>query len=615
MINYPHTNKQWTQLNTGDSVGDIYSSFNIDLTENDGKVRLGKRLVLNTGTVDDSNMGIPVAFKNFVNTGGSPRTFALAGSNLWLSLATTGYPSSGVFTKVTAGSAPIGATSITSDMDILNATLYVSQSVQDVYYSTDGTNWSSFTPAVGGAGFTHMLCNYAGRMYMTDGGNTIISWNPARTVVTPSAVPNTIPYTLNLNAYPNLIITFIKAASNKIWIGTIDQYGGKGYIFEWSTVTNTEPDKFYRLESAGALSCVIKDDVPYVMDVNGNLLVWNGGTFKKLAGLYRKNNKMLYKALASVNSRFVHPNGMSLVKGKINIVIDGRNYDNSTDINTTIEETIPSGVWEYDETKGLYHKHSFGLSKSTDTITDYGQIKTVGVGAIAELNVPSTDSGRNGTFFCGASYYADNSTIKYGIFYDDSNDTLQKAGSLILSKADADDGTPYKLGSIQNMFQNVYTLYRKFLNTNDKIVLKYRTSDIEQVEVAITWTSTTTFTVNENDITMATYWTVGTGGEVEILSGIGAGKCSHITNAVQAGGLWTVTVDETYTGASTQTARARFQTWKKISVMSTTSQATFDQAAIQELSNWVQIKIHMLFTGKDELEKLIIINENYNPAN
>ena len=50
---------------------------------------------------------------------------------------------------------------------------------------------------------------------------------------------------------------------------------------------------------------------------------------------------------------------------------------------------------------------------------------------------------------------------------------------------------------------------------------------------------------------------------------------------------------------------------KKISTI-TSGQATFDQAGIGELANWIQFKVAMIFTGKDEIEKLIIINQDFN---
>jgi hypothetical protein len=404
----------------------------------------------------------------------------------------------------------------------------------------------------------------------------------------------------------------MKAVSDGIWIGVVDYTGGPGYVYKWDG-TSTQVNKSYKLEAQGALSCVIKNDIPYIIDSNGNLLQFNGGTFVKLDGLNRYNKKMLYNALGTNNSRFIHPNGMAIVNGKINMLIDGRNYDSSTASSDTLLEVIPSGIYEYDPEKGLVHKHSVSTNGVGDII-DYGAAKVSGVGALAEWNTPSTASGRNGTLICGANYYLDATTTKAGIFYDDSNDTLQKAGSFITTKYSSTDSRGFP--TVQNIWNSISTSYRKLLTSTDKIIVKYRVFQSEPVEATITWASTTSFTVLNSAVVVSNYWSSGTGGEVEIVSGIGAGKCSHITNAVNVAGTWTVTVDETYMSAS-GTAKARFQLWKKLQTITYNNAqeagVTFEDTTIGIASNWIQFKVFMLFTGRDELEQILVQNNNHNP--
>lgn len=587
----------WDQPNDSDFNGTLYASFNIDTTENEGTLRLGKRLLLNLGTADDASLtSYPVGFATFANTAG---IYTVAGATVWASTAS--YPSS-AFVKLVDGvggvsNPPITCNSLYSDIQALGSVLYVSADEDKVYYTADGLSWSNFTK--GTAGSPHMMTAYQGNMYMTNGGNTIVSWTAARADVV----------TLTLT---DSNITFLRSSSNRIWVGTINATG-KGYVHEWDGIS-AQVTKSYRMEAQGALACVIKDDIPYVMDSNGSILVWNGGTFKKLESFRRKNNKLLLHALNATNNRFIHPNGMSIVSGKIHILIDGRNDSGSTP--PTIEETIPSGVWEYDENKGLIHKYSFGQTKSAGTIVDFGQFRIAGAGALSEANYPNTAAARNGIFLCGATYYTNASSTTSGIFYDDSNDTLQKAGYFITAKLQAADenGSP----SVQNVWGNVYTNYRKLLNAADEITVKYRVYDQDSIEATITWINNTSFTVLNSAVVVSDYWVSGTGGEVEIVNGVGGGMCSHITNAVLSTGTWTVTVDETYTGA-TGTARARFQNWKKVSEINynspTPNGVTYDQGSTGDLTNWIQFKVWMLFTGKNEIERMLIINKDTNPAN
>lgn len=594
----------WNQLNNTDINGTLYASFNLDLTENDGKVRLGKRLVINTNSDDVAEItSYPCGFTAYGNN-----KFAIAGASgigyAFLNNNGSGvYPSLTPFTKITGANTPTDVDSLYSDIVVSNGAVYVTGKGTSVYKTTDtssGTTWSAAISA-GHTTVPHMLTTFQARTYMTDLNSQVISWDASDVVATSGA------YTVQLGNSDANVITVIRASSNRIWICTVNTQGGKGYVYEWDG-TATQVTKSYRLESSGALACVIKDDVPYIIDVYGNLLYWNGGTFVKITGLNRVHNKLLYNPSASSgigsNGRFIHPNGMSIIKGKINLLINGTNIDSSTYLNNSIEETIPSGIWEYDETKGLYHKHSFSTAHSGDTITDYGQVKLFGAGALTEMNNSSTDASRDGTFIAGASYYTSTTITKSGIFYDNSKDTMQKAGYLITVKLPAinENGMP----SIQNMYNNIYTMYRRLLNADDSINIKYRKEEIDSVIVTASWASTTTFTTTTDLSSL-------TGYEVEPILGLGSGKTSHITLVVNNAGTYTVTLDETYTGAFT-TSQIRVQNWKKISDVNY-SQPTFDQGGIGELANWIQFKITMIFTGKDELEKLIIINQNANPAN
>lgn len=588
MIQIPDKKKleTWAQPNTSDSIPTLWASKGIDLTSNEGKVRLGKKLLLNTDTADVSEItSYPAAFKVF-----RASKFAIAGASGtgYVFSSGTTYPSAGTFTKVTASNSPSAVDSKYSDMEISNGNLYVTQASNSVAWTTDGSTWSTQF-AVGGSDTTsaHMLTSYAGRTYMSKLQSLILSWDSSNTVATSGQ------YTLQLGNSDSNVITFLRSSSNRIWIGVVNTLGGKGYVYEWDG-SSTQVTKSYRLEAQGALSCVIKDDVPYVMDSNGSLLKWNGGTFTEIGRLNRRRNILLYNPLSTSNQRFIHPNGMSIVNGKININIDGRNYDNTS----SQEETIPSGVWEYDPAHGLYHKESFGLTKSSSSTTDFGQFKIAGAGAISELNLPNNASNRNGTYLVGATYYTDATTTTSGIFYNDSNDTLQKGGYF----------DTYKIYSpnITETWQTFFYRFRKLLGSGDKIVVKYRTEEAEPTDITITWStigaSTSTFTTTDANI--ANY---AVGDEVEGIQGTGSGRCSHIVSiSAPSGGTYTVVVDEVYTNA-TGTAKVRLQKWTKLYTASYGgTEVNFADIALKAsaTSTFIQFKVFMIFTGRGELDDL-----------
>lgn len=590
MITLPdRKTKTWVQTNSSDVLGDIWASYNIDVNSNAGRMRLGKRILLNTATADQANLGLPIAFKAFASA-----NYSICDTRVFVS--GTNPPSSN-FSPVTG--TPTDCSKNVSDLELFNGYLWATRnSSTNVSYFDGASTWA--TLAVGGStGVLRMLCNYANRMYMTDGSSKIVSWDTSNTVAT---LGN--QYTLDFSARATYeIIAWMRASANRIWIGTVSTTGGKGYVYSWDG-SSTQVTSSYRLEASGALACVIKDDVPYVMDSNGNLLMWSGGNFKKLTGFNRFNNQLFTGALNSNTQRFIHPNGMAIINGRIKMLVNTLNADNTG----TMEETCPSGVWEFDETRGLVHLGSPGLTKSGGTISDFGQARVSRVGAIAEINIPDTASTRNGTFVCGMTYYTDATTTTDGIFYDDSNDTLQKGGSFVTTKIQSPNVT--------EVWQSVYIRNKSLSSASDKIVLKWRIHETDPVEATITWTSTTTFTVLNSAVVVSNYWTSGTGGEVDVTQGVGAGRCSHITNAVNNAGTWTVTVDETYTGASTQTSKARFNSWNKVGIVTSTSSyfSNFQIPMVNGTSTRIQFKVWMLITGRKELEELVIQHKSSQDA-
>lgn len=592
MIKIPAQDKKFLQTNNSDIEGNLYATFNCDLSENEGKIRAGERLLISSKSASLANLGTAVGFRAFIATGinGSQRAiFTVAGSRVFYN---TGTPESGFAQDATSGT-PTTCSSATSDLEIFNGSLYVTTASSTVYkLGSDGT-WSNFATTGTDTASSHQLLNYASRMYMTRVGLQIISWNTSDVV---SLVGSQYAIQLYDGDSASLQITFIRASSNRIWIGTISKTGGKGYVYEWDG-SSSQVTKSYRLESSGAIACVIQNDVPVVIDTNGRLLIWNGGAFKdfKSAGvgvdalLNRINKHLLYNPLGSTNDRFVHPNGMTIIDGKISVLVNTQNYNSVRDT----EITMPAGVYEYDPEKGLNHKYSFSQMAAGDTtVPDIGMMKVAGVGAISEINIPSTSSTRNGTFLCGGSYYTDATTAAFGIFYDDIARSKKKGGNFVTTKIQAQQ--------LDEVWQKIYTVFRKFLSANDLLVVKYRVVEDDPTEATVTWNGVHELT------SVADLSAYAIGDEVEILNGSGAGKCAHISNIVNNSGTYVITLDSDFTGITNgTTAIARFDTWVKIGSLATVGK-TILESAIGKPTTWIQIKVYFEFFDKDEIESLVI---------
>lgn len=590
--------KTFVQSNTSDVLGTMQNSFNIDLQENVGKMRVGKRMVAQT---DDSlvtaSMYCPVAFAYH-----NSKIYTVAGNNSDTGKIITQTGLHNNASEDTSTNAPADLNTKYSDMIVASNGYLYATSGDTLYECNDSGTWNATTRSLPLG--THQLTSYAGRLYVTTLSNQILSCDTSTgSFGVLTSIGNT--YSLRVGGLDSgaNTITFIRASASRIWIGTVNQKGGKGYIHEWDGQA-TVATRSYRLEASGALACVIKDEAPYVVDTNGDLLAFNGGTFQKLTGFYRKNRKTkLYNPTATNNQRFIHPNGMSVIDGRINILINNLNNDYTG----TIEETIHSGVYEYTPENGLVHKHALTLTRPSETIKDYGQIRVKQVGALSEILIPdSATSTTNGSFLAGARVYTDATTEAGYIFYDDTNDTLEKYGYFITPQIES--------SQLTDTWQKIYLKNKKLINSSDRIYIKSRTEEDTGVEATITWTSTTTFTVLNSAVDVSNYWASGTGGEIEITQGIGGGKTAHITNAVNNSGTWTVTVDETFTGA-TGTAKARFMKWNKVGVIDNQVQQ-FTEFPIPEYDQndtFIQFKICFLFKGKNEMHSLNIISKTNQP--
>lgn len=597
MIEIPN-NRQYVQTNKSDIFGNLVASFNLVLTKVLGKLRISRTIQTTSQSSVSTLTSYPVGFAVF-NDGVSAKIWTVVGlSGVGKPhVSATAVPNASFIVDATA-STPADCDSVFSDIITFGAgtatpKLYVMANSK-LYQNSAGT-WSSTSSNLSGGGPWSMT-TYANRLYIAISGlGKITSTSDGSTI---PATGNT--YTLDLLGAR---ITFIRAASNRIWIGTVSS-GGKGYIHEWDGVSQ-QVTRSYRLESQGALACVIKDDTPWIMDSNGKLCVYSNGTFVEVAQL-PLSEKSLYRATDAQNDRFIHPNGMSVINGKINMLINNLLGGNAG----SIPEFCPSGIWEYDEKIGLYHKHSFSyLPLNLNTITDYGQNRLSGVGGLSDMkNYSGSIDGTNATgdFVAGAVVYTDASSTDAGIF---TNDTFtgvtgtyhatQGYGHFVTAKIEA--------SQIDETFQRLWLFFKQLPVSTDQITAKYRTTEADPTEISITWASTTTFTTLTD---LRSY----VGYEVEITQGTGGGKTAHITKVDVTGSTYTITLDDSFTGVTTGTAKARIQNWTKFGNLTNDTTSQFFSMSIDRVSSWMQLKVCFQFTGPAEFSKALLISKPHQLA-
>lgn len=165
--------------------------------------------------------------------------------------------------------------------------------------------------------------------------------------------------------------------------------------------------------------------------------------------------------------------------------------------------------------------------------------------------------------------------------------------------------------NITDIFQKVVLKWQESLNPDDKIVIKYRTTDntlrdyVDYTREYITWTNSTTFT------TTMDLSDVSAGDEVEIVSGMGAGYLAHITTITVDSGTYTVVIDETIQNISANDkAIAVFSNWTKLVEIDATSSIGYSDLALNVSGKWIQLKVELRGI-ETKIEELQIINTTH----
>lgn len=592
---FPGSNKAYVQNNRTDiyPIGNLWSTFNIDITSNVGVLRISPRMkLLDSSITNVDQMGVPVAFKWF-----DTKIWAVCDTRIFYN---AGEPDDTPWTDDDSTGFQQDYAADESDMEIFNGTLCASTTDALMSKAANGTGggaWTSRDTLNSGAAHVMTYFKRFDRLYYTNQSDNVLSIDTAWATADPGA-----DYAISLSPGSTVeyTITSLKASSNYVWIGTVNLlgYGEPGKLCQWDGLSAQITDQFKSNNAQGILAIAIdpETDTPYTMDSNGILSYYNGSGLKEVARLPVPVGRQLYNVADTDNERFIHPNGMYFTKnGNLRILINNRAAAGD------VFENMPSGAWEWIRgTNTLIHVASLSYNPTgSSTITDYGQNRIARIGAIAPMNIPSS-SLVDGTFMAGASFYTDNSTTESGIFVDNAKNDVQKKGYFVTDWFESDE--------VADSWDVWWVSFRKFLNANDNIVFKYRIEEETAVVGAITWVDTTHFTVANTVCNVSNYWTSGVGGEVEILRGTGGGACVHITNAVLAGGTWTVTIDEAVTGVTTGTATARFQKWIKIFPSTNLSSvSTWEQWAIgTDSTPRIQIKGCFTYTGQGEFYKAIL---------
>jgi len=194
--------KRFSQPNYGDTQGNLWGTFNVDLTKNTGRVRATRTETVFSES-DDADLGLPIAFAYFGVTSASDPVFVTYANKVFIG---GDEPVDTAWTQDTITGTPTGGD--VGDMVVFNGKLYATTATKLKRLISGDTDWDDIATLTSGP--SHQLCVYEGRLYYVD-NNTISSIDAA------TENTATTSYTLDLSFIaPRRHISWIQAGSNRI---------------------------------------------------------------------------------------------------------------------------------------------------------------------------------------------------------------------------------------------------------------------------------------------------------------------------------------------------------------------------------------------------------------
>lgn len=602
---FPDKDKAYIQTNRSNiyPFSNLWSTMNCDFQSNLGALRISPRMKLNVTSATLTNLGLPIAFKFF-----DGKMFAIGGTRIFKAAAPF---TTTAFVEDTSTNAPTTFNAF-SDMEVvpddtLTTPVLVATINSAIWKkSADGSGGGDWFSVGSLTATTNHKIAYFKQFNRTYYLNNTASVASSDSLL--ASVDTTGDYTLTLTSSANgkaiYSLNCIATSSSSVWLGSMSLPNGdltnRASLFQWDGIS-AQPTSEFRVNAHGIVAIIIgDDDACYLMDTNGILGKCTGYGIQEIGRLPVNSSKTLLNAGQAVTGQFMCSNGLAFTKnGTLLAVVTGLNEDGSQN------ENFASGVYEFDLNGGCTHHRSASMNPiGSSTITDFGQNRLEAAGAIINTSNLNVGSVQQSNLLIGATFRNASLSSVSGIFVDNFQDDVQKKGYFVTDFFESDE--------IEDEWERYWASLRKFLDDNDKVVFKYRNYEEDPVSVSdLAWVSTTIFTVPNSSVDISDYWTSGIGGEVEIMAGTGAGACVHITDAVLAGGTWTVTIDNAITGVS-GSSYARFQKWIKILDEMTIVSAPngWQQFAIGANAPRIQIKGCLTLTGQGEFYKSAIFSNH-----
>ncbi len=572
MATYKIPNQQGNivQLNISDTSGDIWSSFNIDLQDTPGKIKLARptKQIADDTDIDDRVTAFTI-LDDDIYASSENALFSTSATDItnWQTRTTT---PSGVEDMVVFKDQVILTT--TDDLDAFDG---VSTYTQDWWTARGNPSLSnSFAKIlhITRVGAEKLIVGNGSEAYSYDGG------------ITSGAILST---TLDLDT--KFTITAINSGIRSTWLGTTTDVAKEAFVYEWDN-TSTNYTQAYPVGDRAVLAMDIYKDAPVIITERGYIKMFNNAGFE-IIGQFPFATKPLFDS-STLSGGFVgtpwfrpiHHKGTSIVGDLMYIYCNWENSDNS---DTPMDEQTPNGLWVFNFKTG-------SLNHIGSAYNDYIQISS------SPLLTLNSNQARY-IFGSEKREQADS----FGIHAEDLSVESTNTGYLVTSELNTN--------SVTDTFDEV--VIKALLGSEDAILVKYRTTgDVSLPVIAedVVWLDETTFNTTADLSYIKTRFdsSVDNRDEVEVILGQSAGKLAHITNITKSELIYSVTIDEEL-GQAGELSDVRIDNWKLIPRSMTLTDGEYYRFGLVEVGAWCQFKIALSGkAGYPEIREVIINTTN-----
>lgn len=571
----PNREGLFRQVNQGDTLGELWSTFNIDLSTSYGKLKTSKCLspTLSEAKMDNDDIQAMGVFDGYYYA------FGTGGRRMYLS-SVRNPRNSGAW--VSNSISPFDTGSET-DAVVFDGKLLVSTgtdiaSFDDITGSPDVDYW---TNVLSGDDLTVNVPHIMNVSRLREETLFVTDGNKVRYFQKPDE-HSTIYLATHLTA------CCIASDAYATWVGT---YSGEGNamvyeIYEDETATVFDPGssavanipvarRSYPINGSAVLSMDIVDGVPYIVTDKGHIQTLNGRSFVTVAEFPFAMDGVSLAGLTLGNIdedntvRAIHPKGMRADNRSLFININTDNQlitdlagnpidDDDIFENVVVNPRSSSGIWEYNLDTGiLNHRYAF---TNADTQNGFHRHQSSG---------PLLITKNQYTRILAASRLQSGRT---DIYAEDPNGT--PFGYFITREINSE--------TIQDGWEKL--AIKKDVLNNETIDVKYRTNKKTKIPKynEANWTGAKTFVVEEviDD-------TAEVGFLVEIVDGYGAGKLSHITEISTSATTTSITVEDEI-GSNGESGYIRIWNFKKFNMDDFEQHQT---GGLSEATEWVQFMV------------------------